>query len=256
MVTWFLDTSAAVIGLLIGSFVNVVIYRLPRGESLVRPGSHCPGCGGAVRAYDNVPLVSWVVLRGRCRTCHTRISARYPAVEAVTAALFVAATIRFGLVAEVGAYLVLFAALVALSMVDLDRHIVPRKIIYAAAVLTAPFLVAQVVVAGDPGRLADAAIAGAASFAVLGLVHVIRPEGMGFGDVRLAGLDGALLGFLGLGEAAVGLFLGVAAGAVVGVVLLALGRSAKTKLPFAPFLAVGTVAAVLVGPLLVRAWLG
>ena len=228
-----LAISAAILGAVVGSFVNVVIYRLPRGESLVRPGSHCPGCGAAVAAYDNVPLVSWVALRGRCRACRTRISVRYPVVEAATAALFAAAAIRFGLVAEVGAYLVLFAALVALSMVDLDRHIVPRKIIYATAVLACPFLVAQVVVGGDPGHLVDAAIAGAASFAVLGLVHIVRPEGMGFGDVRLASLDGALLGFLGLGDAAVGLFLGVAAGAVVGVVLLALGRSAKTKLPFA-----------------------
>lgn len=251
-----LGISAAVIGLVVGSFVNVVIYRLPRGESLVHPGSHCPSCGGTVRAYDNVPLVSWVALRGRCRTCRTRISARYPAVEAITSALFAAAAIRFGVVAELGAYLVLFAALVAVAAVDLEHYIVPRKIIYVAAALAAPFLVVQVVVGGDPGRLVDAAIAGAASFAVLGLVHMVQPEGMGFGDVRLAGLDGALLGFLGLGEAAVGLFLGVAAGALAGVVLVALGRSRKTKLPFAPFLAVGTVAAVLIGPVLVKAWLG
>ena len=254
--TVVLVISAAVIGAIVGSFLNVVVYRLPRGESLVRPGSHCPGCGGAVAAYDNVPLVSWAALRGRCRTCRTRISGRYPAVEAATAALFVAATIRFGLVAELGAYLVLFGALVAVAAVDLEHYIVPRKIVYMAAVLAAPFLVAQVVVGGDPRRLVDAAIAGAASFAVLGLVYMIQPEGMGFGDVRLAGLDGALLGFLGLGEAAVGLFLGVAAGALAGVVLVALGRSRKTKLPFAPFLAAGTVAAVLVGPLLVKAWLG
>ena len=254
--TAVLGVSAAVLGAVVGSFLNVVIYRLPRGESLVSPGSHCPGCGGAVRAYDNVPLVSWVALRGRCRACRTRISARYPAVEAATAVLFAAAAIRFGLVAELGAYLVLVAALVAVAAVDLEHYIVPRKIIYVAAVLACPFLVAQVVVGGDPRRLVDAAIAGAASFAVLGLVHMVQPEGMGFGDVRLAGLDGALLGFLGLGEAAVGLFLGVAAGALAGVVLVALGRSAKTKLPFAPFLAVGTVAAVLVGPVLVKAWLG
>ena len=254
--TAVLAISAAVLGAIVGSFVNVVIYRLPRGESLVRPGSHCPGCGGAVRAYDNVPLISWAALRGRCRACRTRISVRYPVVEAATAGLFAAAAIRFGLIAELGAYLVLFAALVAVAAVDLEHYIVPRKIVYMAAVLAAPFLVAQVVVGGDPRRLVDAAIAGAASFVVLGLVHMIQPEGMGFGDVRLAGLDGALLGFLGLGEAAVGLFLGVAAGALAGVVLVALGRSRKTKLPFAPFLAAGTVAAVLVGPLLVKAWLG
>ncbi len=238
----------AVVGLLVGSFLNVVIHRLPRGESVVSPRSRCPGCGTQLSALDNVPLVSWLRLRARCRSCGMRISARYPLVEAATAGLFVVAALRFGPEAVLPSFLVFFAALLAVSVIDLEHFIVPKKVVYPALLVSVPVLVLSAAVGDDWASLRDAAVGGLLGWGALFLVHLVSPEGMGFGDVRLAGLIGVHLGWLSVGHVLVGLFLAFLAAATVGIALIvARLRTRKDRVPFGPFLALGAVAGVLVG---------
>ncbi|MDP9387609.1 MAG: prepilin peptidase [Actinomycetota bacterium] len=246
--TAFLVAACAVLGLVVGSFLNVVIHRVPRKESIVRPRSRCPGCGNELAARDNVPVVSWILLKGRCRTCAEPISARYPVVELVTAGVFAATALRLGADAALPAFLVVMAGLVAISAVDLERFIVPNRILYPTLFLAAPLLLVAAAVDGDWSSVRTAAIGGAAGWALLLVVHLVSPAGMGFGDVRLAGLIGMMLGWLSVGHLFVGLFLAFLAAAVVGVTLIAVGvKGRKDKVPFGPFLAAGALLAVLFG---------
>ena len=244
-------------GLVIGSFLNVVIHRVPERRSLSRPGSSCPACGKPIRPWDNIPVLSWLGLRGRCRDCSAPISVRYPVVEALTAALFVGAAWRVGAHVELADFCVFFAFLVALSGIDLDHHILPSRIIYPA--VGASLVLLAVASGADHNwhRYQDAVIGGALALSALFLIHVAVPRGMGFGDVRLAGLIGLNLGWLGLAHVAVGLFAGFFLGAVVGVGLMAAGvASRRSRIPFGPFLAAGAVVGVLWGTTLVHWWLG
>jgi leader peptidase (prepilin peptidase) / N-methyltransferase len=255
-VTTFVALVCGALGLLVGSFLNVVIHRVPKRESVVKPRSRCPGCGTEIAARDNIPVVSWLALRGRCRTCAAPISARYPLVEAATGALFAAAALRFGASWQLPAFLVLFAALLAISAVDLELYIVPNRIVYPALFLSVPLLVVAAALDGDWRSLRDAALGGALGWGLLFVVHVISPGGMGFGDVRLAGLIGVHLGWLSVGHVLVGLFLGFLLAAAVGVVLIAAKvLTRKAKVPFGPFLAAGAVIAVLAGDPLLRWYL-
>jgi leader peptidase (prepilin peptidase)/N-methyltransferase len=244
--------GCGLLGLLVGSFLNVVIHRVPRHESVVRPRSRCPECGTTLAERDNVPVVSWLLLKGRCRTCDAPISARYPAVELLTAVAFAAVGLRFGADWAVPAYLVLVAALVAVSAVDLELFLVPNRILLATLAVGVPLLVLAAALDhrwDDLGR----ALAGAAiGFGILLAINLVTPRGMGMGDVKLAGVLGAWLGFLDIGHVFLGLFLGFLLGAVGGIALLATGvRTRKDHIPFAPFLAAGAVLAILVGsPLL------
>lgn len=244
-------------GLVIGSFLNVVIHRVPERRSLSRPGSSCPACGEPIRPWDNIPVVSWLVLRGRCRDCSAPISVRYPLVEALTAALFIAAAWRVGAHAALADYCVFFAFLVALSGIDLDHHILPSRIIYPGVGASLVLLAIASGTDHDWHRYQDAVIGGVLALAALFLIHIVAPRGMGFGDVRLSGLIGLNLGWLGLAHVAVGLFAGFVLGAVVGVGLMAVGvASRKSRIPFGPFLAAGAVVGVLWGTTLVHWWLG
>jgi leader peptidase (prepilin peptidase) / N-methyltransferase len=255
--TGFLVVCCGVVGLMIGSFLNVVVWRLPRGESLSRPGSHCPGCDTPIRPVDNVPVVSWLALRARCRTCGQRISARYPLVELATAALWVAMALRFGTSWALPAYLVLVSALLALSLIDLDTFLLPNRIVY-------PLSVAMVALFGLAALLDDsgdtyvrALLGGLAAFGFFLTVHLVVPRGMGFGDVKLSFSLGVSLGWLSWGSVFLGLFLGFLLGAVVGVALIATGlRTRRDHVPFGPFLAAGTVLAILVGQPLLDLYLG
>lgn len=251
-VTAPLVVACALLGLIVGSFLNVVIHRVPRRESVVRPRSRCPGCGAELAARDNVPVVSWLVLRGRCRSCGGSVSARYPLVELLTAAVFAATAARLGADAALPAFLVVMAGLVAISAVDLERFIVPNRILYPTLFVAAPLLVAAAAVDGDWSGLRSAAVGGAAGWGLLLVVHLVSPGGMGFGDVRLAGLIGMMLGWLSVGHLFVGLFLAFLSAAVVGVTLIVTGvKGRKDKVPFGPFLAAGALLAVLFGePLL------
>jgi len=245
------------IGLCVGSFLNVVIYRVPRRESVIRPRSHCPSCDTPIADRDNVPVVSWLVLRGRCRSCRARISIRYPIVEVGTAALFVAAAVRLGATWQLPAFCVFFASLLAISMIDLDHFIIPNRVIYPTLAVTIPMLVVAAAADGTWSHLRNAAIGGVAGFAALFVIHFISPRGMGFGDVRLAGVIGMMLGWLGLRYLFLGLFLGFLLAAVIGLALIAARlRTRKDAVPFGPFMAMGAVLAVLWGQAILNVYQG
>ncbi len=246
--TAFLIGACAVFGLAVGSFLNVVIHRVPRKESVVSPRSRCPGCGSTLAARDNIPVVSWVLLKGRCRTCAEPIAKRYPVVEVVTAILFALTAARLGVDAALPAFLAAVAGLVAISAVDLELFIVPNRILYPTLFVAAPLLLGAAAVDGDWDRVKTAAIGGAIGWSLLLVIHLVSPAGMGFGDVRLAGLIGMLLGWLSIGHVLVALFLGFLAAAVVGVALILTGvKGRKDKVPFGPFLATGAMLALLFG---------
>jgi leader peptidase (prepilin peptidase)/N-methyltransferase len=239
--------SIVVIGLLgaaVGSFLNVVVHRLPRGESLVTPRSRCPGCGATLRARDNLPLVSWLLLRGRCHSCGAPISPRYPLVEAVTATAFVAVALARGVDHDLLLELPFAATLVAVAAIDLEHRIVPNRIVVPAAV----FAVAAAAVI-EPGRLPDLLIAGAVAFGALLLAAVAYPAGMGMGDVKLAGVLGLYLG----ASVIPAMLVAFAAGSAVGIAIVVRnGPSArKSGIPFAPFLALGGLVGLLAGSQLI-----
>ncbi len=233
---------AAVGGLVAGSFFNVVIARLPRHESLVRPGSRCPHCGHPVRPYDNVPVFSWLILRGRCRDCGEPISARYPLVELVTAALFAAVVIDTGANEHVWLGLALVSVLVPVAFIDLDHRIIPNAIVLPGAVAAI-----AIVAATEPSELSEHLIAGAAAAGFLLLAVLAYPRGMGMGDVKLAGVLGLYLG-RSVGPA---MLVALLSGTIVGVVIIARKGAAegrKTAVPFGPFLALGGLVGLFFGP--------
>lgn len=242
---------SALIGLLVGSFLNVVAARLPKGMSLVTPRSHCPNCEIDVRPQDNIPVLSWLMLGRQCRGCSQPISARYPLVEAGTALLLAAvAAVHAQDTTQLvlGAVLVLF--LVPMALIDLDHRIIPNTLTAPAAVVAVALGVA-LDPSGEPERL----IAGVAAGGMFLLAALARPGGMGMGDVKLAAVLGLFLG----GTVAVALMTALLLGTVVGAIVIArVGAAAgrKTAVPFGPFLALGGVVAVLVGDPLVSAYLG
>jgi leader peptidase (prepilin peptidase)/N-methyltransferase len=234
---------AALGGAVIGSFLNVVIHRLPRRESISSGRSRCPGCGTQIAAYDNLPIVSWLVLRGRCRHCQTRISPRYPLIELLTAVAFAAVVAVRGADSDLLLELPLVATLIAVAGIDLEHRIVPNRILLPAALwaLAAAALVAT-------PDLPEYALAGAIAFLALLLAALAYPAGMGMGDVKLAGVMGLYLG-LATAPALLAAFL---AGSVVGVALIARqGGGRRVGVPFAPFLALGGLIGLLAGPELI-----
>lgn len=245
------------LGLMVGSFLNVVIYRVPRDESVVTPRSHCPNCDTELANRDNLPVVSWLVLRGKCRTCGHPISRRYPLVEALTGLLFAGVAWRFGLDAALPAFLVLTAFLVALSGIDLDTFLLPKKLVWPAFGAGLVLLGAASLYEGDARGAAEGAAGAAIAFGLLFVIHVVSPKGMGFGDVRLAAVLGLHLGWLELPLVGVGLFLSFLVASVVGIgLMVAKKRGRKDRVPFGPFLAVGTMLAIFFGDAILRSYLG
>ncbi len=239
---------AVAVGGMLGSFLNVVVYRLPRGESLLAPGSHCPTCHAPVKPHDNVPLLSWVWLRGRCRACSTSISARYPLVEALTAALVGAVVLERSSIAAITLGVVLVLTLVPVALIDLEYHVIPNRITLTAA---AALLVLGSALdpSGEPERL----LAGAGGAGFLLLAHLARPAGMGMGDVKLAGVIGLALGR----DVAPAVLLALLGGILIGLVLMLrapAGERRSTGLPFGPALALGGVVALFAGPALISAY--
>jgi leader peptidase (prepilin peptidase) / N-methyltransferase len=240
----------ALAGLLIGSFLNVVAWRLPRGESLVRPRSACPACRTPIKPYDNVPVLSWLLLRGRCRRCDARISARYPLVELATAALYAAVVVGRDGALDVALGLLLVTALVPITLIDLDLRLIPNAI-------TLPASVAAIAAAAvlDPGFVPEQLVAGAAAGGFFLAAAVLHPRGMGMGDVKLAGMLGLCLGR----AVAPALLVALLAGVLVGALVIARKGAAegrKTAVPFGPFLALGGVVALFAGGALMDAYLG
>jgi leader peptidase (prepilin peptidase) / N-methyltransferase len=242
----------AVLGLAVGSFLNVVIWRVPRKEPVAAGRSRCPRCDEQIRSRDLVPLVSWFALDGRCRDCEAPIPARYPLVELGCAVLFGLVAVRFGATWELPAYLLLAATLLAVSVIDLEHYIVPNRIVFPVSAMAVPLLALGVLGDAGFGDLQRAVLCALTGFALLFTLHMVSPRGLGMGDVRLAFVLGLYLGWLGWGWLALGLFLGFLLGAVVGLLLVVVRLRARTEhIPFAPFLASGAMVAVLWGrPLL------
>lgn len=256
--------SAGMLGLLVGSFVNVVVHRVPAGLSVVRPRSSCPSCGGLVRERDNIPVLSWVLLRGRCRDCRAPISARYPAVEAGTALLFALVATRAPGLPEVLAILAVTGAGVALALIDLEHGRLPFAVTGWAGGLALAALASGWVSTGvdsGPGAAWDRAVP-----ALLGAVTWLavyaavwastRGRGMGLGDVALAPVLGLVLGAVGPAQSLTGLALGFLTGAAVGAVLLTTRRAGRrTAIAFGPFMLLGAALGLLTGPAVAEAYL-
>jgi leader peptidase (prepilin peptidase)/N-methyltransferase len=257
VVTPALLAVAALLGLVLGSLANVVIVRVPQGGSLLRPASACPRCGASVRARDNVPVASWLALRGRCRDCGERISARYPLVELASAGLFVAVAARFGLTWALPAYWLFAWTLLCLTAIDLEHYRIPNRLTYPLTPVLGALLVAAALLAGEPGVAVRAVLGGVAAAGLLLGLALISPRGMGLGDVKLAAFLGLGLGYLGWAHVALGLFAAFVLGGVLAIVLLALGlRDRQGQIPFGPWLAAGALVAVLAGQPIIAAYLG
>lgn len=252
-------TAIALVGLAVGSFVNVVVYRVPAGLSLVSPGSRCPRCDHPVRARHNVPVLGWLVLRGRCVDCSAPISVRYPLVEFGTAVLFVVTVLRLvqlHRLPSAPAYLYLAAAGIALALIDAGSHRLPDAIVLPSYPVLLLLLTGASAVSGDWAALLRSVAAGTASFVVYLVIWFAYPAGMGFGDVKLAGLLGIALGYLSWAAVAVGTFTAVAVGGAVGVILLVTAaRGRKAALAFGPFMVTGVWVAFLAGPAITSAYL-
>ena len=241
-------------GLVFGSFLTVVIHRVPAGDSLVRPRSRCPSCGTPLRNVDSIPVVSWLMLRGRCRACGARISVVYPITELATGGLFVAVA----LVYEDPWQAILLAPfcgiLIALSVIDIRVKRLPNRLVYPSVLIAAPYIV----IADLAGGHLDAIRAGIGFLAYgvgLLIVALVAPAGMGMGDVKLAGLIGLVLGSIGLGLVAVAAVVGILLGGVGAIVALLAGAGRKSKVPYGPFMAGGALVAVFVGQHFASAYL-
>jgi leader peptidase (prepilin peptidase)/N-methyltransferase len=241
-------TFAGVLGAIAGSFLNVVTYRLPRRESLVAPASHCPKCGTPVKPYDNIPILSWLLLRGRCRSCSEPISPRYPLVEALTAALCVGAVLAHSSAAGIALSVALILIVVPAALIDLEYRIIPNRLTALGAALALALGLA-LDPSGEPERLLAAA--GAGGFLLL--AALAYPGGMGMGDVKLAGVMGLFLGRAVAPAIMVALLAGVLVGGVV-IARKGAREGRKTAVPFGPFLALGALVAVFAGDGLVEAY--
>ncbi|MBN9633035.1 MAG: prepilin peptidase [Actinobacteria bacterium] len=264
---WALVVVGGVLGLAVGSFLNVVAYRLPAGGSLAAPPSACPDCGAAIRPFDNIPVVSWLLLRGRCRDCREPISARYPIVEALTGLLFLAVALRFvpGVVSgrhPVSGVLTLIAFLyfaaisVALALIDIDTHTLPNRIVLPAYAVGGVPLILSLMIAADWEGVVSALVGAAGLFAFYLLLALARPGGMGFGDVKLAGVIGLYLGSLGWAQLMIGGFAAFVLGGVFGIALaLARRVTRRSGIPFGPWMLAGAWIGIFAGGLIWESYL-
>ncbi|MEL4320544.1 prepilin peptidase [Leifsonia sp. YIM 134122] len=261
---------SGVLGLILGSFLNVVIYRVPAGMSVVAPPSACPRCATPIKPIDNIPVLSWLMLRGRCRSCRTAISPRYPSVELGTAILFAVVAVVFStgidelssnteIIAwaiELAAFLYLAAITVALAMIDIDTHTLPNPIVLPSYAVTIVLLTAASLVGGDVDSLIRALVGGAALFAFYFVLLLVYPRGMGFGDVKLAGVLGLYLAWIGWGPLVVGGFAAFLLGGIFAIGLVLLRKAdRKTALPFGPWMLAGAWIGILIGEPLANSYL-
>ena len=246
-----LVTIVAIFGLMIGSFLNVVIWRVPRGESIVSPPSACPRCGHEIRPRDNLPVIGWLILRGRCRDCGNPISARYPLVELATGVLFAVTALLTGLSWLLPAMLYLVAIGIALALIDIDTKRLPNAIVLPSYVVGAVLLALASANPGgesDWGAFVRALIGAAAMFTVYFLLLLIYPAGMGFGDVKLSGVLGLYLAWFGWGSLVVGWFAAYLLGGVFSIGLLLVHRAnRKSGIPFGPWMLLGAAVGILFG---------
>ncbi|RJP32455.1 MAG: prepilin peptidase [Actinobacteria bacterium] len=243
-------------GLVVGSFDNVAIYRIPEGKSLWAPRSFCPQCGTTIAWYDNVPLVSYIVLRGRCRHCAKHIPVRYPLVELISGSLWLAVFAKAGFTwsIELLPNLFLVTILIIVSGIDLQKQIIPNKVIVPSIPIALACMGIVALVRGDYHVITDSLIGFAVGAVPLGILALALPRGMGMGDAKLAALTGIILGWR---SEIIALFAGFFLGAIVGVLLMSLGKKGrKSRIPFGPFLSAGAIIALFWGPSLWDLYVG
>lgn len=266
-----LSVSAGVFGALIGSFLNVVIYRVPAGRSVVSPASACGTCGTRIRGWDNIPVISWLLLRGQCRDCSAQISPRYPAVELGTAVSFVvvawwtlgsiapldaSGSVRPATILTVVAFLYLAAVAIALALIDLDTSTLPNRIVLPAYPVAFLLLGGAALLAGEPSRLVSGLVGATAMFGLYLALALARPGGMGLGDVKLAGVLGLYLGWLGWGPLVVGAFAAFLLGGLFAIALLMTRRAGrKDGIPFGPWMLAGAWVGILGGDAIATGYL-
>ena len=255
--TAILVAFTGILGLIFGSFGTVAAWRIPRRESIVTGRSHCPSCGAMITALENVPVLSWLFLRGRCRHCGNPISPRYPLIELTTGILFALCAAKFdGLTLETFVFAAFCWVLVVLTVIDLDHKLLPNRIVYPAFVAGWAGLTVVALLDDAPDRLLDAAIGAAIFGGTFFVIALVAPRGMGLGDVKLAFVLGTFLGYVRLGLVPVGMFLSFLTGALIGLVVMGVsGGTRKMQIPFGPFLALGTLLAIFAGDPLLDAYL-
>jgi leader peptidase (prepilin peptidase)/N-methyltransferase len=247
---------SAVLGLIVGSFLNVVAYRVPLKRSVVSPGSACPSCEHPLDWRDNIPVVSWLLLRGKCRHCGARISVRYPLVEIATAVLFGLTAAAIGAVWVLPAYLWFVGVTIALTMTDIDHKLIPNRILFPSTAIGAVLLAIGALLDGEISSLGRALLGAAIFFGVLLIIALIVPGGFGFGDVKLAALLGLFTGYLGWGHLVVAMILPFWIGGVISILLLVTRiKGRKDKIPFGPYLIIGAYLAVGYGQEIIDWWL-
>ena len=237
---------AVPLGLAFGSFLTVVIHRIPAGESVMHPRSRCPGCGTPIRGRDNIPVISWLLLGGHCRTCGERISPVYPLTELACSALFALVALGYDdawTAILLGPFL---ATLVAISIIDIRHRKIPNRIVYPGVLVSAGFIVVADV-AGSELEAARAGIGLLAYGAGMLIVALVSPRGMGMGDVKLAGWIGLVCGSLGLAYVGVAAGAGIVLGAIGAIAALVGGAGRKSAIPFGPYLAAGAAVSVTAG---------
>lgn len=239
---------AGLAGLIFGSFATVVAYRVPRKESIASGRSRCPTCGHQIAWYDNIPVVGYLLLRGKCRNCGVRISPRYLWIELTTGVLWALLVWRFDLSFTVVVYAAFFWVLVVLTAIDLEHKLLPNKIVYPTFVASWVTLPIASAIEGDFSPLKGAAFGALIFGGFLFTIAFVAPAGMGGGDVKLAFVLGTYLGYTGsIGVTLVGMFLSFLLGGLIGVALLLRGKGRKAEVPFGPYLAAGTVLAIFIG---------
>ena len=255
-----LAAFCGLLGLVFGSFANVVIHRVPRDESLSTPASACPNCGTPIGPRDNIPVVSWLLLRGRCRHCNEPISRRYPLVEATVGLAFAAVALRVGLDWSLPGFLLFTWLLIVVSIIDIQTRKIPNRLTYPLTPALLALMIGAALLAGEPRRAVTVVIGGVAAFLVLLVLALIQPKGMGMGDVKLAGFIGIGLGYLGYAHVVLGIFGGFLVGGVGGIALVAAraasgGAVRNQKIPFGPYLAIGALLTLLFGQPIIEAYL-